>query len=113
MSPVQTKALEDLHRIFGEDFGTAQVLATPSSSEQAFAVEAAESELDIDLLIRDLAIIAARETANVLESHAMRAADYADLPDVWQSVLDRIKTSLDENPGTFVASFQEHLRARG
>lgn len=114
MSQLPTKrVLDELRGVFGEDFGTAQVLATPSDNERALAAKLVEEGLDLDLLIRDLAILSAREVANVLESHAMRAADYVSVPEMWESVLARVGRVLKKNPEAFISAFQEHLQARG
>jgi hypothetical protein len=107
------KALGDLRTVFGEDFGTAQVLTTPSDSARALAVKIVEEEVDIDLLVRDLAILAAREVANALSSHALRPADYVSVPRIWETVLSKISGALGRNPEAFIAAFQEHLQMRG
>jgi len=95
-----------------EDFGTAQVLMTPSTREKQIATKAVDEELAVDLIVRDLAIVAAREVANVLERYAMRAADYADTPEMWQNALKKITNALRDREA-FASTFQEHLQARG
>lgn len=106
-------AVKALRSVFGEDVGTARVLTTPSENERTLSVQLVDEGVDLDLIIRDLAIISAREVANVLESHAMRAADYVSVPEIWKLVMARVSDSLENSPETFISAFQEHLQARG
>lgn len=103
-------ALDEFLTVFGEDYGTAQVLTTPSERDRKIALELV-SEVSTDLVIRDLAIIAAREVANVLESNGLRAADYADIADLPEKVAGMIKAKIGSE--YFIEAFRDHLRGRG
>lgn len=104
------EALDEFLKVFGEDYGTAQVLTTPSERDKKIALELV-NELSTDLVLRDLAIIAAREVANVLESNGMRAADYADVADLPEKVAGMIKAKIGSE--YFLEALRDHLRGRG
>ena len=107
--------LEDLQDVFGEWVlrSTGQVMNSPSTISGEIACSVA-SEMDLDRVVKDLGIVAARELADRLESHALRPADYAVLDDIGQIVAKRLVSALRGNfMEVFLKSFQTTLRGRG
>jgi len=103
-----------LLRIFGEDYGTAQVLNTPTETDRKVA-NTLIANVSSDAILRDLAITCAREVSNVLEQHGMRPADYADIPDLakkMQIVIGRALSS-ENGKSLFETKLREYVRLRG
>ena len=113
MSKGKDKTIDLLSGIF-EDFGTAQVLTTPTDDGRDQALELAKS-MPPDLFLRDLAILMAKYMADMLEQRSLRAADYADMLDVPNELLKLIKSNVSKEDGReyFTEVFLEHLKARG
>jgi hypothetical protein len=106
----KTAAMDAFIAVFSEDHGTAQVLTMPSERDREIAMTYLR-ELQVEPIVRDLAIIAAREVANVLEANGLRAADYADTTDMPQQVAAAVKKKIGSE--YFDAIFRDHLRNRG
>ena len=106
----KTSAIDAFLDVFSEDHGTAQVLITPSERDRKIAMSYLQ-DLQIEPIVRDLAIIAAREVANILESSGLRAADYADITDMPAKVAAMVKKKISSE--YFEAVFRDHLRNRG
>ena len=106
----KTSAMDAFVAVFSEDHGTAQVMTTPSDRDREIAVTYLK-ELQVEPIVRDLAIIAAREVANVLEANGLRPADYADTTDMPQRVATAVKKKIGSE--YFEAVFRDHLRNRG
>ena len=106
----KTAAIDAFLDVFSEDYGTAQVLTMPSDRDRDIAMSHLK-ELQVDPIVRDLAIIAAREVANLLESKGLRAADYADTTDMPQVVAAAVRKKIGSE--YFEAVFRDHLRNRG
>ena len=114
MKDESIKALDNFVRVFGEDYGTAQVLTRPSENDMRVALSVVD-DVPLPPIIRDLAIICAREVANVFEQSGLRAADYADNPDLPAKVAAIVKKALSSGKGRelFETKFREYLRMRG
>lgn len=108
------KAIDSLKKIFGEDIGTAKVLTTPSEGDKKVAL-ASVDEISLELISRDLAILAARELSDVLQSLALRPADYVYIDGLVEKVISKIKKALSEKEykDLFDHYFKEHLNMRG
>jgi hypothetical protein len=104
-------ALDEFVQVFGEDHGTAQVLTTPSQNDGRLAMAALE-DTPVHPIVRDLAIVCAREVGNVLEQSGLRPADYAEVPDLPQVVLKLVKNAMGKGD-LFEMKFREYLRMRG
>jgi hypothetical protein len=105
-----------LVEIFGGDMnvapgGTGAVLIRPSQLSMEVAQQAVRS-MPLDGLYRDVGAVAARILADELESRSLRAADYADLPDLPKVVAKRIVGYILRSE-EFSRSFAENLSARG
>lgn len=107
-------ALDAFVQVFGEEFGTAQVLAAPTDSDRKTA-KALLKTVPQGPIVRDLAIVCAREVANVFEQHGMRPADFADMSDLSTKVQLLLKEALasDEGQALFEAKLREYVRLRG
>jgi hypothetical protein len=106
----KTSAMDAFLDVFAEDHGTAQVLTTPSERDRKVAMNFLQ-DLQVEPIVRDLAIIAAREVANTLEANGTRAADYADTTDMAKKVAAMVKKQIGGD--YFQAVFRDHLRNRG
>lgn len=74
--------------------------------------EQAVREMPLDGLFRSLGASAAGVLADELEKHALRAADYANLPDLSKVVAKRVVGYLMRSE-EFARAFTEQLSARG
>jgi hypothetical protein len=91
---------------------TGTVLTMPSGVTKELAANAIEA-LDLEPIMRDIGIIVAREIADVLQTMALRPADYVILPDMPQMVAARIGAELSQAPNPFVRALIEQLKLRG
>lgn len=64
-------------------------------------------------ILKNIGIGAAKEICDELERMGLRAADYADLPDMPELVAARIGAELVKAPTDFVAALLEQMRLRG
>lgn len=113
---MDAKLREQLVEVFGGDMnvapgGTGAVLTRPSKLSMEVAQQAVRS-MPMDGLYRDVGAIAARVLADELERRSLRAADYANLPDLPKVAAKRIVGYLLRSE-EFARSFSEHLSARG
>ncbi len=106
----KTSAMDAFMDVFSEDYGTAQVLTMPSDRDRKIAMSFLQ-DLQVEPIVRDLAIIAAREVANVLETNGLRASDYSDSTDMPAKVAAMVKKKISGE--YFEAVFRDHLRNRG
>lgn len=96
-----------------EDFGTAQVLNTPSDADRAEAM-AALKDFPVDRVLRDAAIVSAQVLADVLHTMSLRPADYADVKELPEELLKLLKKNLSGDGADFFADvFRDHLKNRG
>ena len=110
-------AVEDLKAVFGEPqeegyTTTAKVLTLPAGVTRDLASQAIE-QLDLSVIMRDIAAVVAREIATELQTMALRPADYTDLPDMPQMVAARVAGELAAAPPEFVQTLIEHIKLRG
>lgn len=110
-----SKAIEELKAIFDveESFvstGVAQNSPTELTREIASQLI---QKIDLSVVLRDIGIIVAREISSELEKVSLRAADYADLPDMPQMVAARLGSELSVAPNDFVNALLEQIKLRG
>jgi hypothetical protein len=91
---------------------TAQVMNLPSGVTRELASQAID-QIDLDLILRDLGALVAREIANELDAMALRPADYAHLPDLPQLMARKVAKALSAVPEVFAAALIEQLKLRG
>lgn len=105
-----------LEEIFGGNMnvapgGTGAVLTRPSKLSLEVTQQVVRA-MPLDGVYRDIGAVAARFVADELERNSLRAADYANLPDLPEVVAKRIVGHLLRSE-EFARSFSEHLSARG
>ena len=91
--------------------GTGAVLTRPSTISLEIAKQAVQA-MPLDALYRDFGAVAARVVADELESRALRAADYANLPELPEVVAKRVVGYLIRSE-EFSRAFIQALSARG
>lgn len=91
--------------------GTGAILTRPSKLSLDVAAEAVKT-MPLDAVYRDLGAITAQVLADELEGHSLRAADYANLPDLPKVVAKRVVGYLLRSE-EFARAFSEQLAARG
>lgn len=107
---------QQLDEIFGGDMnvapgGTGAVLIRPSKLSLDIAREAVRG-MPLDGLYRQIGVIAANTLADEMETRSLRAADYANLPDLPKVVAKRIVGYLLRSE-EFARAFSDQLTARG
>lgn len=103
-------ALTDLRSVFEQSTGT--VLITPDSISKDL-VSKIVKEFPLEAVIRDIGVVAARELANHIEAKGLRAAGYAELPNLSETMSERLMQELGKEPQVFTDAFLTQLRARG
>ena len=107
--------LKDLSDVFGVvevKTTAAKVMTSPSSISKELVTKIL-SEFPLDNVLRDLGVIVARELANFIEAHALRPADYADLPDLGDVLSERVMQELGKSPEAFTTGLVAQLKLRG
>jgi len=107
--------LQDLGEVFGiaeVKTTAARVMTSPSSVTKELVNKIAK-EFPLEGVMRDFGLVVARELANFIEAHALRPADYADLPDLGEALSERLMQELGKNPDTFTQALAAQLRLRG
>lgn len=106
------RLLEDVFAPLGAGpAGTATVLTSPSSLDGDMAQKLAE-EVDLDILVPQIASIAALLFADALSAQSLRPADYASLEQPPVVLSERI-AKLIKSSETFSAAFAAQLSMRG
>ena len=96
-----------------EDFGTAQVLTSPSDDDRD-DVTSTLKDLSLKTIIRDLAVISANSVADDLHAMALRPADYADMKDLPEKMALMLTKALSGADREYFAEmFRQQLRTRG
>jgi hypothetical protein len=111
------KLYAELDSIFGaphtEAFAsTSQALNSPSEVSKELALQAIES-MDLSQIMKDLGALVAGQIAIDLSAMSLKAADYANMPDMPQMVADRLGKEIQKAPTQFVAALIENLKLRG
>jgi len=105
-----------LTEIFGGNMnvapgGTGAVLVRPSKLSLDVAQQSVKT-MPLDNLYQGIGVLAANALADELERRSLRAADYANLPDLPKVVAKRLVGYLLRSE-EFARSFSEQLAARG
>jgi hypothetical protein len=97
-----------------ENYGTAQVLNSPSDEDRA-EVLAAIKTIDLSPVMRDLTTLVVDAVANAIHTMALRPADYADMKDLPDSMLLQLSKVLSTKEGRqlFTDTFHDKLKSRG
>jgi hypothetical protein len=107
--------VRDLEAVFGVSevkTSAAKVMTSPSSISKELVTKIMK-EFPLDVVFRDLGVACARELANFIQAHALRPADYAELPDLGEMLSERLMQELGKDPQAFTVALIEHLRLRG
>lgn len=91
--------------------GTGTVLTSPSSIDADIAKMVAK-ELDLDQVLNDIGVVAARQLADELEKRTLRPADYADIDELAATLARRLARNL-EGSEVFARALKKHLNLRG
>lgn len=104
---------DDLRAVFGEwGPSTGDVMIAPNTLAKEVVAKVVKS-FPLDKVLYELGIIAARELANNIEALALRPADYANLPDLSETMSERLMQELGKDPDMFANAFLTELRNRG
>ena len=103
---------DDLLAVFGESTNTAQVINLPSGITKQQAQDIIKA-LPLKIVMRDLGAVLAREIGNELMAHALRPADFSNLPDLSKMVSARVSEVLAKNPEEFAESLLDFLKLKG
>jgi hypothetical protein len=110
------KLVQQLEDVFGgggqiSPGGTGAVLVRPSQLSLDIAEQVVE-EMPLKEVCWDIGAVVARIVADNLEAQRLRAADYADTPDLSKVMARRIVDKLMKSEA-YSQSFSEHLAKRG
>lgn len=107
--------LRDLAAVFGVTevkTSAARVMNAPSTISKELVTKILK-EFPLETVLHDLGIVVARELSNFVEAHALRPADYADLPNLGEVLSERLMQELGKDPDTFTQALVEYLKLRG
>ena len=109
--------LAPLKRVFWKSVTEAhvdsgRVMTLPSTLTRDTAKEIVD-ELPMDQLVNDLATFAAKAVGDLMQSRSLRPADYPDIKDIPDAVLEKLIEALAKKPEKFFAVFAEHLKMQG
>jgi hypothetical protein len=91
---------------------TGTVMTLPSTITKDMAREIVDA-IPLDEVIHDLAASAARSVGTQLQHRGLRPADYRELRDIPDVVVERIIDALAKKPEKFFDTFAEHLKMQG
>lgn len=103
-----------LKRVFYkvEGMSTAAVLSLPSSLTRDMAKEAAD-KVDMGAVVKEAAVMISSRVADAMLQAALRPADYADLRDISDALVEKLIERLAEKPEEFFNAFSQQLKALG
>lgn len=104
--------LKDLETVFGETIASGTVMIAPSGITIDLVTELLNT-FELQPIMKDLGLIAARVLADKIEAMTLRPADYADLPDLATLLSQRLMHELAKDDETFANSLISNLRLRG
>jgi hypothetical protein len=107
--------MQELARVFGpveSKTTTGNVLTLPSTVSKDQASHAV-GEMDLDAIMHDIGAITARHIADELGKLALRAADYANLPDLDRIIAIKLAKELEHVPESFAKALIEFMKLRG
>lgn len=91
---------------------TANTLITPSSLTKEMAKQIADS-MPVEPMMASIAAILAKGVADKLLQSAMRPADYQDMRDLPDALIEKVIEELAKKPVSFFKSFQDNLKLQG
>lgn len=91
---------------------TANTLITPSSLTKELAKELVD-KLPVEPVLRSIAATLAKSVGNHLLTSALRPADYQDLRDLPDALIEKIIEELAKKPDLFFKTFQDTLKLQG
>lgn len=101
--------LADLEGLL-ENYGTAHVLMSPSTADSNLAKEVMSS-IDMMPVMRDLAILAADNVADLLIAKGVRPADFVEKKAIAEGILSALRKSFSgKGSQYFMEVFSDHLR---
>ncbi len=101
-----------LSELFESGFEGSSAMLGPNSITSRL-VNAIVKEFSLDNVIRDLGVRAANELADNIQTRALRPADFAELPELAETLSERLMQELGKDPDAFNTAFLSQLRARG
>lgn len=106
--------LESLKRVFKTEAATTtgNVLTLPSSLTKDMA-KGLVDKLPVENIVHGVAVMLAKEVGNQLTAMSLRPADYMDLKDLPDSLVERLIEELAKKPDLFFNTFKEHLQIQG
>jgi len=110
------EAKRALTEVFGDPAnvspgGTGAVLTSPAKLDFDIAVEMLAA-LPLDVILKDLGVVVAREYANELERRGLKPSNFAPVQGLSAKVSARIAKNIAKSE-VFAQSFVDHLGMRG
>lgn len=107
---------EELRRAFGrKEEGattTGMVMNLPSGVTREQALKCV-SDVPMESVLRDLAVVLARELAAEMHTHGLRPADYAMDEKLPSIIVERLIQELKTVPEVFERTLREHMKLKG
>lgn len=91
---------------------TANTLITPSSLTKEMAKQIADT-MPVEPMMASIATILAKGVADKLLQSAMRPADYQDMRDLPDALIEKVIEELAKKPVSFFKAFQDSLKLQG
>ncbi len=91
---------------------TANTLIHPSVLSKELASDLVD-KLPLEPILRNIALILAKGVGDQLSTAALRPADYQDLRELPDALIERIIEELAKKPETFFQAFQDALKIQG
>jgi hypothetical protein len=91
---------------------TGSVLTLPSGITKDLAQEIT-AQLALEPVIHGLAVLVAKEVGNRLTTMALRPADYIDIKELPDELIERIIEELAKKPDMFFKTFRDNLKLQG
>ena len=93
-----------------ENYGTAHILTSPSTADNELAKEVMSS-IDMMPVMRDLAILAADNVADLLIAKGVRPADFVEKEVIGKGILSALRKAFSgKGSEYFMEVFSDHLR---
>jgi len=106
--------LDALKKVFCTEAATntGRVMNLPSSLTKDMAKEFV-NKIPLEPMVHGIAVMMAKEVGDKLTSMALRAADYEDIMDLPDSLIERLIEELAKKPDMFMNTFKDHLKIQG
>ena len=110
--PMNIELLKKYFKVETFIASTSNTLLLPSTITKTLAVELAE-KLPMEPVLRNVAMILAKGMGDHLITSALRPADYQDLRDLPDALIERLIEELAKKPDLFFKAFQDALKIQG